>query len=357
MTAASFRPEYILPGTRIGSYEIQNQIGQGRGAVVYDAMGPDATHYALKMCRYQASSWMDFDQRFLLYDVQQQLPVSRSFTRTMLVKRFVRGIQCHLQLRFCANVAKIVTHDWHPTPEQGWPYMVQELVPGSLSITEWAKEAVPSLRQLLAIFRDMALACGEMARAGIIHRNLTPANVLMTPDGVAKIIGFHSATHLEAEVLTSPEVSGQPGSVLSWSPELCKAIILQRTKGKDLWFKPTPSGDLHALGCIMYEMLVGAHPFDVGGDGLEQLKIIARWTPRSPSGLNTSIPRDLAQVVMGLLWKNPDERYSDGDYVATVLEDQVGQPDDRLDQPFVALPSKRPRLHLVHQNTPPTSAG
>lgn len=337
MSAEIFKPEYIIPGTRIGNYLVCTQIGHGGGSIVYDAVSSDGVHYALKVSRFRSGRYS--------WD-----------TASMMARRFARGIYCHTQLLSCPNVAKIVAHDWHPAPENGWPYMVQELVPGGLTIVDWAKNTSPSLRKIVSAFQALATACGAMADADICHRDLKPANILMTPEGEPRIVDFNSATHLRAEALTYPAASGQPGTISYLPPELCRAIIQQRTTGQEVAFTPHPSGDLHALGCILYEVLVGEHPYDIHEDSLEQLKAIAYGQTPIPQVLNEAIPLGLTKVVMGLLRKDPAERYQHGNLVAKDLQAMLRVADGRWDWPFVVPRAQGPRHHLLRQDSDPGPA-
>jgi serine/threonine protein kinase len=337
MPIRTFKPEYILPGTRIGSYVVCSQIGQGSGAVVYDAVSSDGTHYALKVSRFPPSD-------------------DPADTFSMMAKRFARSVYCHTQLLSCPYVARMVAHDWHPSPKNGWPYLVQELVPGSLTITDWARENSPSLRQIVTAFQALALACAEMERADIQHRDLKPANILMTPEGMPKIVDFNSATYVRAEPLTYPAASGQPGTLIYQPPELCDSIIHQRTTGQEVPFVPNPAGDLHALGCILYEVLVGEHPYDIREDSLEQLREIAYRPTPIPQILNEGIPLGLTKVVMGLLRKDPADRYQHGDEVARDLQALLEVADRRWDWPFVVPRDQGPRHRLLRRRTDPALA-
>lgn len=337
MPIRTFKPEYILPGTRIGGYVVCSQVGQGSGAVVYDVVSADGSHYALKMSRFPPS----------------ESPFDAS---SMMAKRFARSVHCHLQLMSCPSVARLVAHDWHPSPEKGWPYLVQELVPGSVSITDWAKDTSPSLRQIVCAFQALGSACGEMTRLQIHHRDLKPANIMMTPDGVPKIVDFNSADHSSAEPLTYPAASGQPGTVIYLPPELCLAIIRQRTTGEEVAFVPRPSGDLHALGCILYEVLVGEHPYDIHEDSLEQLKEIAYRETPIPQILNEGIPLGLTKAVMRLLRKDPSQRYQHGDQVAKDLAALLDVADESWDLPFAVPRDEGPKIRLLRRETAPAPA-
>ncbi len=315
MTSELFKPEYLPPGTHVGTYVVRYQIGQGGGGVVYDVESADGHHFALKMCRYPSGPYGSTEWR--------------------MDERCTRGIQCLEQLRGLRHVAQIFAHDRFPDPLHGYQYLVQELVPGSLRITDWVKHTSPSLLHIVTVFKQLAETLGELAHADIRHRDLKPSNVLMTPDGVPKIIDFDSAICFRAEELTRRAASAVPHTHGYLSPELCLAILKERASGREEPFFYFPWSDLHALGVIFYEVLTGEHPFDIHRDEEEVLQEIAFEDPPHPMALNPAVPFGLNKVVMKLLCRNPLERYSHGNRVAddlTALLEHVA--DEGWTKPF-----------------------
>ena len=314
MTVGELNPDYLLPGTRVGSYVVRDLIGQGGSGSVYEVQSSEGNRFALKMCRY--------------------LPGPYGTTEWRMDRRFTRSIICQEQLRRFRNVAEIFGHDRFPDPLTGYQYIVQELVPGSLPITRWVREQTPSLVRIVTAFVELAELCGELARADIRHRDLKPANILMAGD-VPKVIDFDSATCFRQEPLTRKAASDQPYSPGYRSPELCRAILEEKRTGLRKMFDSAPQGDLHALGIVFYECLTGEHPFDTSLPDDLLLREIAHEAPLNAISVNPVVPFGLSKVVMRLLAKDQQVRYHDGDQVARDLRVLLEKTaDERWAKPF-----------------------
>jgi serine/threonine-protein kinase len=294
-----FSPENLSPGTRIGVYVIVAKLGMGSGGVVYEARTPHGHRVALKISRYRPG-----------------VPGSPD---SVMDGRFWRSHMCQEQLHGHPNVLQLYAYDRHPDPFHGWQYEVLELMPGAETITDWARRATPSLGDLVIVFEQIAVAMGDMHWLGIRHRDIKPANILVSPDGVPKILDFNSATYVHAKLLTRPAASALPCTEAYLPPEVCQEMLRERWTGQSRRFAYQPTGDLHGLGVILYEVLTGQHPFNLDLEGQDLLVDIAHRTPRRPSTLNPDIPRDLDEIVMMLLRKLPDERYQSAYTVAAEL--------------------------------------
>src|SRR3954465_2537347 len=295
MTPEDFKPDYLVPGTRIGAYVVRGLLGQGGSSSVYEVESAEGHRFALKLCRYHGG------------------PHGTSEWR--VDQRYSRSIACLQLLKGRRNVAELYAHDRCPDPLNGHQYLVQELVPGSLLITGWVKRESPTLRKLVGAFVELAELCGVMASKGICHRDLKPPNILVTPDGTPKVIDFESATCPHTEVVTRGAASEVPGTGGWQSPELCQAILEEskkkRKKSKQA-FDFLPWGDLFSLGVVFYECLTGEHPFDTSLPDDMLLAEIAFETPIHPVQLSAAVPLGLNKVVMRLLERQPEARYHDG---------------------------------------------
>ncbi|QIB66637.1 serine/threonine-protein kinase [Kineobactrum salinum] len=167
--------------------------------------------------------------------------------------------------------------------------MVMEYVPGC-DLEELLNRCELCLASMLAIATDITAALAVARQSRIVHGDLKPSNVLVAPDGRIKLTDFgiagnHGALHDRrgSFACLSPEhVLGQPLDVRS---------------------------DLFALGCLMYRMLSGRHPFLHEGR-LDGQALLHRMPAPLPAGLpdGTPLPVELAQMVDGLLAKDPAER-------------------------------------------------
>jgi serine/threonine protein kinase/superfamily II DNA/RNA helicase/very-short-patch-repair endonuclease len=187
------------------------------------------------------------------------------------------------------------------------PYLAMEYVPGMTLADLIAKEGRLPVAWAAAIGAQIAAGLAVAHRASVVHRDLKPSNVMMTPDGVVKVLDFGVGLILDdvdGEPLTSVGVT--IGTARYMSPEQAKAEAI------------TPATDLYALGCVLYEMLTGASPFD-GDTAYELMNQQVEQTPLPVSSLRSEVPEALGQLVSRLLEKDPSNRPADADEVAAAL--------------------------------------
>ncbi len=188
--------------------------------------------------------------------------------------------------------------------EEGRPFLVLEYVPG------------PSLRQLLdcakndgrlARVEDALFAVREVSRAlsyahsfagygdsgrGIIHRDISPDNILISTAGQVKLTDFGIAQFMH---------SGLFGAV--WGKA---AYIAPEVAAGDA---PSPASDIYSLGAVLYECLTGAPPLR-GADDNETLDLLRSAEVKPPSSLRPDLPAEFDRTTLQLLCKNPAERPS-----------------------------------------------
>ena len=187
------------------------------------------------------------------------------------------------------------------------PYLAMEYVPGMTLADLIAKEDRLRVAWAAAIGAQIAAGLAVAHRASVVHRDLKPSNVMITPDGVVKVLDFGVGLILDdvdGEPLTSSGVT--LGTARYMSPEQAKAEAV------------TPATDLYALGCVLYEMLTGAPPFD-GETAYELMSQQVEQAPLPVSGLRSEVPEALGQLVSRLLEKDPANRPADADEVAAAL--------------------------------------
>lgn len=174
--------------------------------------------------------------------------------------------------------------------DQGTAYLVMELVPGTPLSQLIATRGALGPTVTRSVIGQAALALAAAHEAGVIHRDVKPGNIIVTPDGVAKLTDFGIARAMDSTSLTRPgEVIGTPHYL---SPE---QAIGQPATG---------ASDLYALGCVAHEMLTGRRPFDAGTPVATALAQIHDAPPPLP----IDVPADLRQVVEQCLDKDPARR-------------------------------------------------
>lgn len=133
-------------------------------------------------------------------------------------------------------------------PLQDFPYLVMELVAGAKPMTRFADERRLDVRARILLVASIADAIEHAHRAGVIHRDLKPGNVLVGADGVAKVIDFGIASVADSQVTAATE--GPMGTLAYMSPEQVRGGAIDTRS--DVW----------GLGALLYDLLAGRPPFN-----------------------------------------------------------------------------------------------
>jgi serine/threonine-protein kinase len=172
----------------------------------------------------------------------------------------------------------------------GSAYLVMELVPGDSLARILEVEKSLSDERVLDIIAQTARALYEAHEAGLVHRDVKPGNLLITPDGQLKITDFGIARVADQVGLTA---TGQVmGTVQYLSPE--------QATGKPA----TPSTDIYSLGIVAYEALAGKRPFT----GESQMEIAMAQINKTPPPLPSTVDSRVSNLVMSCLAKKPNQR-------------------------------------------------
>ena len=250
-----------------GRYRILKQIGRGGMADVYLAKDLilDGEEVAVKVLRtnYQ--------------------------TDPIAVARFQREARAMADLDH-PHIARITDIG----EEEGQQYLAMEYVAG-LDLKRYIKEHRPlSNEEAVRIMGQILLAMRLAHTRGIVHRDLKPQNILLTPDGTAKVTDFGIAVAFAETSLT--QTNSMLGSVHYLSPEQARGS------------KATVQSDIYAMGIIFYEMLTGHIPYD--GDSAVTIALQHFQKPL-PSVIaeNPSVPQALENVVIKATAKKLTDRY------------------------------------------------
>jgi serine/threonine-protein kinase len=193
--------------------------------------------------------------------------------------------------------------------DQGYHYIEMEYVPGSMSLRQALVRRGPFEPLLAArLVRQVVLALEAAHRSGLVHRDVKPANVLLTPDGQAKLADFGLAHRTVG--LGSQRLAGTPTFM---APELFRGE------------PASPPTDIYATGVTLYYLLSGQLPF-----ASERLRELIRLHREQPvpdlRQAAPTVPEPLAEVVLRCLAKVPAERFAS----AAELADSLGAVVQRL---------------------------
>jgi predicted ATPase len=182
----------------------------------------------------------------------------------------------------------------------GRPFLSMELIEGrTLETLVGTGLPVP---QLAALVAQAARALHAAHAAGIVHRDVKPANLMVRDDGIVKVLDFGLARRLSTAAGAAPPGRGtEPGTLvgtlLYLSPEQARA-------------EPAgPASDVFALGLVLYELATGRHPFLADSD-VSVLHAIVNQAPVPPSRLNPAVPAALDDLVLGMLARDATLRPS-----------------------------------------------
>jgi len=176
--------------------------------------------------------------------------------------------------------------------ENGSAFLVMELVPGEALSTVLERDGSLSADKTLDIVAQTASALQAAHAAGLVHRDIKPGNLLITPDGRVKITDFGIARIADQVPLTA---TGQVmGTVQYLSPEQASGHAA------------SPATDIYSLGIVAYECLAGKRPFT----GESQVAIAMAQINEKAPALPASVPTPVQNLVMAMIAKKPAERPS-----------------------------------------------
>ena len=260
-------------GSTVSHYEILDRVGAGGMGIVYRARD-------LRLNRIVAL-------KFLPPELSLN-PEERN--------RLVREAQAASALDH-PNIGVVFDVDEAP---DGRTFIAMAYYPGE---TLKQKLAAGSPAEALGIIVQVAQGVGRAHALGIVHRDIKPSNIIVTAEGVAKIIDFGLATAADATVSLAASTRGTPAYM---SPEQCLgADVDART---DVW----------ALGVILYEMATGTQPFS-GSSATAVLFQIVHQQPTRMRELRPDVHPELERIVMKALAKKREDRYPSADALARDL--------------------------------------
>jgi len=269
----------MLNSTVLGDrYHLEERLGSGGTAVVYRAHDLTLERtVAIKILRKDYSKDTEFRDRF------------------------------HQEAKAAANLShpNIVTiHDFGYSADQ--LFIVMEFVPGT-DIKSLIKERGKfNLPETIDLMSQACAGIGYAHRAGLVHCDMKPQNLLVTPDKRLKVVDFGISRAL-ANIHPDEQSDLVWGSPQYFSPEQAAGLA------------PSPASDVYSLGVVLYEMMTGRLPF-IASTPEELAQQHREMLPPSPRQFNPFIPVSLEQVLLKVLAKEPSSRYRTADQLGRVLK-------------------------------------
>jgi serine/threonine protein kinase len=279
---------------KLGRYEVVSELGKGAMGIVYLAKDPAIGRLvAIKTIRGGSAGDEEDTQEFR--------------------ERFVREAQTAGILSH-PNIVTI--HDIGEDPDTRTSYIAMEYIEGkNIKMLLGEKTKFP-FDQVCEIVAEVADALDYAHRKGIIHRDVKPANIIITTDGKVKITDFGIAKIASSNLTTTGQFLGTPNYM---SPEQVSGSPVD---GRS---------DLFSLGVVLYEMLTSRKPFQ--GDNLTAIsyKIVHEdFTP--PAVVSTEVPPEFNDIVARAMAKDPWNRYQRGKDMALALYQLKAQLEERRSQ-------------------------
>jgi eukaryotic-like serine/threonine-protein kinase len=304
--------EPIVLGNR---YQLQERLGSGGMAMVYRAQDLMLERtVAVKILRRDFSHSEEFRQRF-----RQEAKAAANLSHPNIVTIHDFGIDTN-QL-----------------------FIVMEYVPGTDIKSLLKQRGKFPISQAVDLMIQACAGIGYAHRAGLVHCDIKPQNLLVTPDNRLKVLDFGIARAL-ATISPDEQSDVVWGSPLYFSPEQAVGNA------------PSPASDVYSLGVVLYEMLTGQTPF-TGKTSEELVRQHRDSLPPSPRKFTPAIPPALENILLKVLSKEPSARYRTADQFGSVLANlrqQTAAKQTAVPQPAPSgKPAPEPRIFPPSANHSP----
>jgi len=247
------------------------------------------------------------------------------------------------EARAAANLShpNIVTvHDFGL--DHGQLFLVMEHIPGKDLKTILRQRGRFSVEEAIPLMVQACAGIGYAHRAGLVHCDVKPHNMIVTPDARLKVTDFGIARALST-IMPDERADVVWGSPQYFSPEQAAGEA------------PSPASDVYSLGVVLYEVLTGALPFTApSSEGLARMHL--ETPPIPPSEYVPDIPSALEQIVLKVLSKEPAARYRTADQLGRVLLRFGTQRDERAVAALNMTPEAGPTAYQRPEPIPPPPA-
>jgi eukaryotic-like serine/threonine-protein kinase len=270
-------------GLHVGPYLLVRELDSGGMGVVYLAVRSDDQYFqivAIKMIR----RGLDSPDMLLRFRVERQILATLNHP----------------------NIGKIL--DGGET-EDGRPFIVMEYVEGQ-PITLASQSRALSIRERVELFRPLCSAVHYAHQKLIVHRDIKPSNVMLTPDGVIKLIDFGTSKALEPQLILS-DLSPTESGMRMMTPDYASPEQLQGAQ-------MTTASDIYSLGVLLFELLTDTRPYTLRNlSPAAAERFLLEQSSRKPSSVPTlsrqtkrALIGDLDKIVVTAMHPDPSQRYS-----------------------------------------------
>lgn len=219
------------------------------------------------------------------------------------------------------GIATVYDYGQIDDPSSGSPlsYLVMELVVGEPLSDVLAREGTLPLRHTLDMLEQTGRALNAAHAIGLVHRDVKPGNILITPSGQVKLTDFGIAKSMGAAAVT------QTGMVVGTA----QYIAPEQAMGHET----TPAGDVYSLGVVGYECVAGRRPFVADSP----VSIAMMHVRDTPPPLPDSVPAPVRRLITSAMAKEAGRRYPDGEAFADAVADVRAGRDPRPPSAFHAV--------------------
>lgn len=318
LTRLSGPPPPAAADMRVGAYRLVRELGQGGMGAVHLALRDDDA----------------FHKRVALKILKRGMDTEAIVRRFRTERQILAGLD-H------PNIARLFDGG---TTDEGLPYLVMEYVEGA-PLLDYASSRHLDVPARLGLFLQVCAAVQHAHQNLVIHRDLKPGNILVTADGVPKLLDFGVAKLLNPELAGHTLALTMPG-LQFMTPEYASP---EQVRGDVV----TTASDIYSLGVVLYELLTGRRPYELEGRNLSDIvRVVCETEPVRPSvavtrpvdpqaSLQTRAPGaapagdsarstwvpdpqhlrrrlegDLDNIVLKALSKEPARRYASVDHLA-----------------------------------------